>query len=243
MQKFYITGTSKGIGNALAKALLSNEENEVTGISRSNSIKHPRFKHISLDLGDVRNLVNDVDDLFQIQNEHRKIALINNAGYLGDIRYFGELDHSEFEKVFNTNVTAPAILMNAFIRQFKDMDCNKIILNIGSGAGRHPYDGWGAYCASKASIDMLSSVADMENKIRKGNVRIVSLAPGPVETGMQEIVRSTNAKDFSQLNKFIALKKSGKLPSTTEVAEKIVSFLDKLDQFEGPIQDIRKVNY
>ena len=68
---------------------------------------------------------------------------------------------------------------------------------------------------------------------------IFSLAPGPVATGMQEILRSTNPKDFSQLNKFIALKKSGQLPSAQEVARKIISFLDKISLFEAPIQDIR----
>ena len=119
----------------------------------------------------------------------------------------------------------------------------KVIVNIGSGAGRHPYDGWGAYCSSKAAIDMLSEVGDMENNLRKNGFRIVSLAPGPVDTDMQEVVRSTAIEDFSQIPKFIALKESGQLPGIEETAEKILSLISRIDQYEGSIQDIRKIPF
>lgn len=242
MRKFFITGSSKGIGRAITELLLQEPDAEVTGISRTNTIENKRFIHKSVDLEDVIQLVAVVDRIFNDHTDFEEVVLINNAGYLGDIKYLGEIDHQEFIKVMNVNIIAPAILMNAFIRAYKDAVSKKVIINIGSGAGRHPYDGWGAYCSSKAAVDMLSEVGDMENSVRQNGFRIVSLAPGPVDTQMQEVVRSTSVEDFSQIHKFIALKESGQLPKIEETAEKIISFISKIDQFEGPILDIRKIS-
>jgi hypothetical protein len=60
---------------------------------------------------------------------------------------------------------------------------------------------------------------------------------------MQEVVRSTAIEDFSQIPKFIALKESGQLPGIKETAEKILSFISRIDQYEGSIQDIRKIPF
>jgi len=242
MRKFFVTGSSKGLGLAITNLLLQETDVEVTGISRNNSLVHDRYEYIQLNLEDVYDLAKQADGLFNGLSDFEEIILINNAGYLGDIQYLGEIDHQEFIKVMNVNVTAPAILMNAFIRNFGNTDAKNVIVNIGSGAGRHPYDGWGAYCSSKAALDMLSEVADLENDLRGKGFRIVSLAPGPVDTGMQNIVRSTAVEDFSQLHKFIALKESGQLPTVEETAGKILSFIAEIDQFEGSIQDIRKIS-
>jgi benzil reductase ((S)-benzoin forming) len=241
MRKFFVSGSSKGLGKAITELLLEEPDVYVTGLSRSNSLEHDRYTHVAVDLENVEKLTGIVDGLFADQSGLEEVVLINNAGYLGDIQYMGDLDHREFIKVMNINVTAPAILMNTFIRNVRDKEGKKVIINIGSGAGRHPYDGWSAYCTSKAAVDMISEVADMENSIRGNDFRIVSLAPGPVDTDMQDIVRSTPVENFSQINKFIALKESGQLPAVQETARKILSFIDRIEEFEGPIQDVRKI--
>lgn len=241
MRKFFITGSSKGLGQAITEQLLEESDVVVSGLSRTNSVVHDRFTHVPVDLEDVYRLPAIVDRLFADHSGYKEVVLINNAGYLGNIQYMGDLDHQEFIKVMNVNVTAPAILMNAYIRNLKDAACKKVILNIGSGAGRHPYDGWSAYCSSKAAIDMISEVGVVENSIRGNDIRIVSLAPGPVDTGMQEIVRSTPVENFSQINKFIALKESGQLPSVQDTAKNILTFIARIDAFEDTIQDIRKI--
>ena len=60
MKHFFITGTSRGIGKALAETLLENDNNEVTGISRTRSIKHPNYKHITTDLSNL----SDTESIF-----------------------------------------------------------------------------------------------------------------------------------------------------------------------------------
>jgi benzil reductase ((S)-benzoin forming) len=47
------------------------------------------------------------------------------------------------------------VLSSVFIRLAERYDCSKTIVNISSGAGKHPYDGWGLYCAAKAGVETI----------------------------------------------------------------------------------------
>ena len=50
MDVFFITGTSSGIGEAIAELLLENNNNIVIGIARSRTIQHDRYQHHYIDL-------------------------------------------------------------------------------------------------------------------------------------------------------------------------------------------------
>lgn len=243
MQKFFITGSSQGLGKSLVELILQRENVRVTGISRTNSIQHDKFQHIPVDFSDIGGFRSSLKKIFTDIDGFDKLVLVNNAGYLGDIKYFGEVEDNDLVDIYNINVIAPAILMNAFIRSTRFVDAEKIIVNISSGAGRHPYDGWGGYCSSKSAIDMMSLVADQENQNRNSDYKIFAIAPGPVETNMQKQVRRTSSIDFSQIKKFQDLHKNEKMPSANVTAMKLISFIDKADQFGEVIQDIRKINF
>lgn len=240
MNKYFVTGSSKGIGRGLVENLLKDINNSVTGISRTNAIEHERFTHIEMDLGDIESLVIRVDDFYKLDNSYEKIILINNAGYLGEIKYIGDIPDKDFYHAYNINITAPAILMNAFIRNFRDNEAEKKIINISSGAAKVPYDGWSEYCSSKAAIDMLSRVANVERDKRGYDFTIVSLAPGVIETDMQEQIRGTSKKDFSNVDRFHTLKKNNELQSPDEAARKIIRFIEKASPHQEPVVDIRE---
>jgi benzil reductase ((S)-benzoin forming) len=116
MNYYYITGTSKGIGRALAENILNNENNFIYGISRSEAIAHSNFEQITLDLADVEEVRNFT---FRQHKDAESIVLINNAGILGKIRQVGRFDLEEITLGFNVNLIAPAILMNKFISTFR----------------------------------------------------------------------------------------------------------------------------
>lgn len=78
---YYITGTSRGIGSALADLLLQNNNNFVFGISRTCSINHSNYKHIFLDLSDIHS-VNNFS--FEEHDSASMIVLINNSGMIGE---------------------------------------------------------------------------------------------------------------------------------------------------------------
>ncbi len=237
MHYYFITGSSRGIGKSLAEELLKNSNAFVFGLSRTNTIQHPRFKFIALDLLDNTQLDNfQFPDIKEIDS----VNLINNAGLIGEIAPVGDKGNTSIRNTFLVNTIAPAILSNQFIKQFSDLSVLKLILNISSGAGRHTVEAWADYCASKSALDMYSQVIFDEQKQKVNPVRIVSIAPGVVDTSMQIEIRNSDRSKFSDYQYFVDLKNNNKLDTPDFVAEKIVRVLPKILQQELCVTDIRQ---
>ncbi|MHC2992351.1 short-chain dehydrogenase [Pontibacter sp. HJ8] len=240
MNYYFITGASKGIGKAIAEELLKDKNNSVIGVSRSSSIKHRHYRHQPLDFSDIPAVEHNLQKVFIPYPDAEKLVLINNAGVIGDIGYVGEgMPNERFEFVFDVNVVVPAMLMNTFLQVYQARQVPKVVVNISSGAGQYPIDGWASYCASKAAIDMLSLTVQKEQEIRGTGVRVYSLSPGVVDTAMQEHIRESDAAKFSSVEKFIDYKAKGELASPEEVGQKIVSFLDRVEEYNDVIVSVR----
>ncbi|WP_426492896.1 SDR family NAD(P)-dependent oxidoreductase [Hymenobacter sp. 102] len=227
MHYYIITGASRGLGKALAETLLQQPDTHVTGVSRHATIEHPRYRHQPLDLSDMLALQNNVQKVFPSFADASSITLINNAGVLGEISYMGEVPNEHFEFVFDVNVIAPAMLMNTFLSTYSDLTIPRTILNISSGAAQRPVDGWAAYCASKAALDALSCTAQKEQDLRGTGVRIRSVAPGVIDTGMQDHIRTAAADSFSEAEKFQTLYAEGLLSTPLQIAQRIVMWLQQ----------------
>ena len=241
MHYYFITGTSQGIGQALAERALQDNDSQVYGFSRSQTIEHPRYTHASIDLSDIASLMSKVDQLFPSLEDAEKVVLINNAGTLGEVKYLGDLDDKRIAQLFNLNLTAPTILINHFIRTYQDSSAEKLIINVSSGAGKYPVDGWSGYCASKAALDMVSQVAALElEKKKQKRFRVFALAPGVVDTHMQGEIRKVDARDFSNLNKFKQYKANRELDDPAYTADKFFQLIQQPDHFKEVVQDVRK---
>ena len=240
MKYYFITGTSRGLGYAMATQLLEKGDCKVIGISRSTTINHPDYRHISLDLSDLDQLITRLDEIFTPINDGDKIVLINNAGVLGQVGHVGNISSQKIREAFNVNTIAPAILMNEFIKKYlRCSTCQKIILNVSSGAGKKPVDGWSCYCSSKSALDMFSSVIAVEKRMDKNNIRIFSVSPGIVDTAMQDEIRKVNKEDFSRLSEFIEYKKEGMLVPAQKVAKKYLHLIENEKKFEDVIVSVR----
>ncbi len=243
MKYYFITGTGKGLGYALANRLLEDEANRVVGISRTNLIRHPNFRHVSLDLAKLEMLESLIPAIFTELIDPEKIILVNNAGTLGEIKYVGGLDNAELGRAFTVNFIAPAVLMNEFLRKYQTVvNCRKLILNISSGAGKKPSDGWSGYCASKAALDMFSEVLAVENQKDHSDLKVISFAPGIVDTNMQERIRDASKEDFSRLDEFVEYKKENMLLSPEKVAEKLAYVMDNDAAFHKTLLSIRELS-
>ena len=244
MNYYYITGTSRGIGKAFAEHLLENPSNKVIGIARQKTIDHKNYSHFFLDLSVVNELCKFK---FELHANAQKIYLINNAGTLGFIKPVGKLDASIIAKSYTINLIAPSILTNEFMNCYETTDAEKVIVNISSGAGKYPVDGWATYCASKAGLDMFSKVVDEEQKVRNEHAetsihkgfKIVAIAPGVVDTQMQDDIREASKKDFSNLEKFINYKANNELKSPVEISRKYFSILNNLNQIKNVISSVK----
>lgn len=244
MNYYYITGTSRGIGKAFAEHLLKDASNKVFGISRQCTIEHPNYTHFSLDLTSLDAIA---DFKFALHANAKKIYLINNAGALGFIKPIGKLENSTIIKNYTLNLIAPCVLTNSFIDSYNTVDAEKVVLNISSGAGKNPIDGWAVYCASKAGLDMFSRVVDMEQKIRaehpQENIhkkfKIFSIAPGVVNTTMQKEIREAALEDFSRLQDFVDYKNNDQLADPEFVSQKYLKVLSNISSIKEVLTSIK----
>ncbi|GJM60008.1 SDR family NAD(P)-dependent oxidoreductase [Persicobacter diffluens] len=241
MHYYIITGSSRGIGRALVEQLIKEENNFVIGISRSYRESSDRYHHIEFDLGDIADLKQQVFHFFEKIQAPQKVVLINNAGTLGEIGHVGGLSSDGLEKVMNLNVTAPTILMNEFVKQYAGISADKIILNISSGAGKYPVDGWSAYCASKSALDLFSKVVAEECILNENGIKVFSVAPGVVDTEMQSTIRKADQQEFRTLGKFLKLKEDQLLSAPEAVADKLLQIIKESDKYAEVLLDVRKL--
>lgn len=240
MKHYFITGSSKGLGKGLAELLLS-EGHKVWGLSRTSSIKHENYSHLSLDFSDL-NKVNSYS--FPVIEDADEVILINNAGMIGEIGTIGQLEDKSPQKIMDVNVTAPIILCNKFIRQFELTKANKSIINISSGAGQSPISGWANYCASKAALDMFSQTVQKEQANKSNPIDIYSVAPGIMDTDMQAEIRSSDINRFDRVNEFVDYKKNNELKSSKSVASLIFEIVNVLKKDQRVVGSVRELtNY
>jgi benzil reductase ((S)-benzoin forming) len=199
------------------------------------------MKFIQADLSKMEKLDSLMNEIIETAPKATgSFTLINNAGMVDPIGLIGSVRSEEMTKAIAVNLTAPMIMSNAFISKLKDFPGPKRIINISSGAGRNAYEGWGTYCATKAGLDHFSRVVALEQEKAKHSVEIVSIAPGIIDTGMQEAIRASNEAAFPLLERFIDYKEQGLLSSPEQTARKLISFIENEDLNEvGPIVDIR----
>ncbi len=240
MNFYYITGTSRGLGKALAEHYLeSGPDNRVIGISRTCSISHKNYSHFQVDLTDVEKTK---DFHFPPHHNAKRIALINNSGMVGQIRPVGKLDADVIISSYNLNLISPSILMNSFIGAYNSSNAEKIVVNVSSGAGKYPIGSWAGYCASKAGIDLFSKVVEEEQKTAFGyKFRVFSIAPGLIDTAMQDQIRSAEPGDFNRLNDFINYKIENQLLHPDIIAKKYAYIIDHVSEFPEVLLSVKDI--
>ena len=232
MDVFIVTGTTSGIGKELVKQLLE-QGKIVFGISRSQSdINHENYHHAKLDLAESSLLEPEMKKiLVKALNNASSLTLINNAGTIEPIGLAGNLSAEDIAKSIAVNLTAPMILTSAFIHASAAIAIPKRVLQISSGAGRKGYEGWSSYCAGKAGLDRFTEAVQLEEANKPNGVRLVSIAPGIIDTNMQGKIRSSSEEEFPLVERFKDYKASGQLSSAEEVARKLIEFVQS-DRFE-----------
>jgi NAD(P)-dependent dehydrogenase (short-subunit alcohol dehydrogenase family) len=180
-----VTGGSRGFGRALAGALVDAGWSVVV-----DGRDEAALAATAAALGDrLHVVVGDVTD-----PSHRTALveatrlgggldlLVNNASSLGPspLPRLADVPRTALRELHEVNVLAPLALIQLALPLLRES--GGAVLNVTSDAAVEPYEGWGAYGASKAALEQLSNVLGVEEP----DVRVWWLDPGDMRTDMHQ---------------------------------------------------------
>jgi NAD(P)-dependent dehydrogenase (short-subunit alcohol dehydrogenase family) len=171
-------------------------------------------------------------------------TLINNAGVIPHIGPLDLCPADELTRALRVGLEAPMLMTGAFLRATHSWQaagwqgpCK--VLNISSGLGRRPMAAQAPYCAVKAGMDHFSRCVALDEQRRANGARIVSLAPGVIDTDMQAQLRAGPADEFPDLTRFVGLQRVGLLSSPDAAAQQVLAYIERADFGEHPVADVR----
>jgi short-subunit dehydrogenase len=212
-----ITGASNGLGKELTKLYLS-EAKRVVGLSRTQPENGVEF---------VQTDFNDEDSINQaarkINSDPDKLeALVNCAGVYSE-QDISKLTASEIQRIFQTNVQAPMLLVSLLMDRIKKDGAD--IVNVASTVGLKAYESQAAYGSSKWALRGFS--ANLQLELKKTPCRVVSFCPGGF---ISNLVKNFNGQEIPDPQNWMstqdvakALKQTLDLPKNMEVSEIIIN--------------------
>ena len=184
-----VTGGTRGIGFAVAKALLDGGHAVViTGTTDEGIL---RAEHaLAASVADATRVMGVVCDVRDRAAVHRAVesavqrfgalhVLVNNAG-VGVGRPIADMSPEEWSRLIDTNLTGVFHCCQAAIPHLRTAGGGWIV-NLSSLAGRNPFPGGAAYCATKAGLDAFSE--SLMQELRYDGIRVAHVCPGSVATG------------------------------------------------------------
>lgn len=214
-----ITGTSKGIGNALAHSYLT-QNHIVVGCSRNeSSITHANYRHYQLDVSDEKAVVSMIRS---VKKEFEKIdVLINNAG-MACMNHLLTTSIGSVEKLFNTNFLGTFLFLREVSKVMMKQKKGRIV-NFTTIATPLKLEGEAIYAASKAAVENLAQTASKE--LAPFNITVNAIGPTPIQTDLIKAVPKEKIDDL--LNKQ-TLKRFGTFEDIKNVID---FFIDEKSDF------------
>ena len=219
-----VTGTSTGIGAAVARELLERGWQVVGVARRAAQLDAPNYHHLSLDLAEVSAASAAIEREFGAilaERAWERVGLVNNAAVApaGRAR---TLDAPDLLHAFALNTVMP-VWLTGFLLKERPQGALIRIVNLSSGAAVRAIPGMTAYCSSKAALRMAGMVAAAEDD---ADLAILSYGPGTVDTDMQLAARSAPLEEFPSAAMFRQFHAEGRLAAPELPAADIANFLE-----------------
>ncbi|KAF7688581.1 sepiapterin reductase a [Silurus meridionalis] len=241
-----ITGASKGFGRCLAK--------EISALLQPGSVlllvarSAEKLQELEGELSSQRNglvircVVADLgqkDGVGSVIREAKKtpsseinsLLLFNNAAALGDVsRFFRSFtDMDDVDEYLSMNVSSALCLTAGILQAFPArVGLQRSVVNVSSLCALQPIPSWVLYCTGKAARDMMFCVLAKEEP----ELRVLSYAPGPLDTEMQVHARTYTADDNARKS-IMALHCEGRILTCEESVGKLMKVLLKDDYTSG----------
>jgi len=247
---FLITGASRGMGRAMAEQLLQpghvlvclsrKTDPELDALAKARGATLLQW---SQDLADPVPASARVTAWLAQQDAQAfdSATLINNAGTVGRLGPLAQGEASDLSQSIRVGLEAPLLLTAAFLGATRAWRGKRKVLNISSGLGRNAMASQAPYCAAKAGMDHFSRAVALEEAALPNGARIVSLAPGVIDTDMQVQMRGTDVSLFPDQGRFAKLKADGQLTSPEAAAARLLAYLAREDFGTTPVADVRDV--
>jgi benzil reductase ((S)-benzoin forming) len=245
---YVLTGASRGLGLALAQQLaiagntllcLSRSTSPtLAALARKSGVTIEQWPADLLHAGGVAARLDawlhkvDASGL-------ESVTLINNAGIIGRVGGIDQTTAEDLASVLRVDLEAPVLLMQTFLRATRNWRCARRVLNISSGAGRRPIAGWSTYCAAKAGLDGFTRTVALDEAAHANGAKVVSLAPGVIDTDMQGLLRAADASGFPDQQRFLDLKANKQLAAPEDAARAVLAYLARADFGANPVADVR----
>jgi NAD(P)-dependent dehydrogenase (short-subunit alcohol dehydrogenase family) len=245
---FILTGASRGMGVAMARQLLqpgntvlcmSRSANETLAVQGRQA--GANLMQWTQDLALGAHASARLEQWLRGQNgpSFTTAALINNAGVMPRIGPLSEADADDLSHALRVGLEAPMQLTSAFLRATQSWTGVRKVLNISSGLGRRAMASQAGYCAAKAGIDHFTRCVALEEALKTNGAWVCSLAPGVIDTAMQEQLRAAGSAAFPDQSSFLNLKTSGSLASPEDAAGRVLDVLRRVDFGKNPVADVR----
>jgi NAD(P)-dependent dehydrogenase (short-subunit alcohol dehydrogenase family) len=184
-----VTGASRGIGRACAKAL-ADAGAHVIAVARTVGALEELDDEIQAGGGKATLVPLDLKDFPALDRLGASIferwgkldAFLGNAGVLGVLTPLAHLDPKVFQEALDVNVTANWRLIRSLDPLLRRSDAGRAVF-MTSGAARKHRAYWGCYAATKAALESLAlTYAD---ECETTNIRVNLFSPGPTRTAMR----------------------------------------------------------
>ncbi|OAG09798.1 NAD(P)-binding protein [Paraphaeosphaeria sporulosa] len=201
-----ITGASSGIGKSVALEFARTQPEDLKLVITARRIdtlkevakeiegfaKGVKVHPVKLDVSkpdEIQGFVGQLPDEFKEVD-----VLVNNAGLVKGVAQAPNIAAEDIAVMFDTNVTGLINMTQAILPIFKARSDGGRgdIINIGSIAGREPYQGGSIYCATKAAVR--SFTESLRKELIATRIRVIEIDPGQVETEFS-VVRFYGDKD------------------------------------------------
>ncbi|MDR3537871.1 MAG: SDR family NAD(P)-dependent oxidoreductase [Acetobacteraceae bacterium] len=198
-----VTGASRGIG-AAAAAALAQAGARVMLTARDGGLARDVARSIVAEGGIADARACDVSDYAAVQalvaatqaRFGRIDTLINNAGVIEPIGRIAETDPAAWARNIAINLTGAYYAIRAVLPEMIAGGGGTIV-NVSSGAGIRPLEGWSAYCSGKAGLVMLTRAIALETAAQ--GIRVFGFQPGTTDTDMQVAIRASGINQISRI--------------------------------------------
>ncbi|DAC37551.1 MAG TPA: SDR family NAD(P)-dependent oxidoreductase [Candidatus Poseidoniaceae archaeon] len=239
-----VTGGTKGLGRSLVMALV-NEGHTVVAMGRDASAlaelhDGERIHAVHVDLADPEAIASAATEVLALPPVAASgvSGLLHNAGDVAPVGAMSALDDAAWARALQVNLVGVQQLTRGL---WTGLVAGRArVVTISSGASLRPIHGWSAYCASKAALDMWTRSLAVEGQVH--GITAVAVAPGIVDTGMQQAIRDAGPEGFPAHPDFVGYHENGDLVAPDVVAERLLPVLLDVDGFgSGERFDVRNL--